>query len=52
MKSNNNEETNGKQTGKETAEAKEPSGTGFNITKLKKMTIQELTKAAKDLNVN
>ncbi|MDD4878879.1 MAG: transcription termination factor Rho [Candidatus Omnitrophica bacterium] len=51
MKSNN-EETNGKQSAKETAEVKEPSGTGFNITKLKKMTIQELTKAAKDLNVN
>ncbi|MFA5338976.1 MAG: transcription termination factor Rho [Candidatus Omnitrophota bacterium] len=48
----NNEEPNGKQAGKETTEAKEPSGTGFNITKLKKMTIQELTKAAKDLNVN
>ncbi|MDD5072794.1 MAG: transcription termination factor Rho [Candidatus Omnitrophica bacterium] len=48
----NNEEPNGKQAGKETAEAKEPSGAGFNITKLKKMTIQELTKAAKDLNVN
>jgi len=51
MKSNN-EETNGKQAGKETTEAKESSGTGFNIAKLKKMTIQELTKAAKDLNMN
>ena len=49
---NNNEESNGKQSAKEAVEAKEPSGTGFNITKLKKMTIQELTKAAKDLNVN
>ncbi len=48
----NNEETNGKQPAKEAAETKEPSGTGFNITKLKKMTIQELTKAAKDLSVN
>ena len=49
---NNNEETNGKQPAKEVTEAKEPSGTGFNITKLKKMTIQELTKAAKDLSVS
>ncbi len=46
---NNNEETNGT---KQAAAAKEPSGTGFNIAKLKKMTIQELTKAAKDLNIN
>jgi len=63
---NNNEETNGtKQANpvkkefsngangtKEAAAAKEPSGAGFNIAKLKKMTIQELTKAAKDLNIN
>ena len=54
----NNDETNGKQANKETkevkesAEAKEPSGAGLNIAKLKKMTIQELTKAAKDFNVN
>lgn len=45
----NNGETNGS---KETGTAKEPSETGFNIAKLKKMTIQELTKAAKDLNMN
>lgn len=52
---NSNEETNGtKQANgaKEAPAAKEPSGTGFNIAKLKKMTIQELTKAAKDLNIN
>jgi len=63
---NSNEETNGtKQTApvkkefpngangaKEAPAAKEPSGTGFNIAKLKKMTIQELTKAAKDLNIS
>ena len=52
---NSNEETNGtKQANgaKEAPAAKEPSGTGFNIAKLKKMTIQELTKAAKALNIN
>lgn len=45
----NNGETNGS---KEMGTAKEPSETGFNIAKLKKMTIQELTKAAKELNMN
>ncbi len=63
---NSNEETNGtKQTApvkkeipngangaKEAPAAKEPSATGFNIAILKKMTIQELTKAAKDLNIS
>ncbi|MFA6355743.1 MAG: transcription termination factor Rho [Candidatus Omnitrophota bacterium] len=54
MKSSS-EETNGKQASKEAkegAEAKESSGPMFNIAKLKKMTIQELTKAAKDLSIN
>ncbi|MDD5737884.1 MAG: transcription termination factor Rho, partial [Candidatus Omnitrophica bacterium] len=48
------EETNGKQAGKEAKEAepKESSGPVFNIAKLKKMTIQELTKASKDLGIN
>ena len=44
--------SNGANGAKEAPAAKEPSGTGFNIAKLKKMTIQELTKAAKDLNIN
>jgi len=44
--------SNGTNGAKEAPAAKEPSGTGFNIAKLKKMTIQELTKAAKDLNIN
>jgi transcription termination factor Rho len=63
MKSSS-EETNGKQTSKEikdtkeakeikeAAEPKESPGPVLNIAKLKKMTIQELTKAAKDLNIN
>ncbi|MDP2943486.1 MAG: Rho termination factor N-terminal domain-containing protein, partial [Candidatus Omnitrophota bacterium] len=46
------ESSNGANGAKEAPAAKEPSGTGFNIAKLKKMTIQELTKAAKDLNIN
>ncbi|MBP6943583.1 MAG: transcription termination factor Rho [Candidatus Omnitrophica bacterium] len=48
------EETNGKQAGKEAKESepKESSGPVFNIAKLKKMTIQELTKASKDLGIN
>ncbi len=48
------EETNGKQSAKEAKEAepKESSGPVLNIAKLKKMTIQELTKASKDLGIN
>ncbi len=56
---NNNEETNGtkqasaaKETAAAAKETKESGGSGFNIAKLKKMTIQELTRAAKDLNIN
>ncbi len=37
---------------KETKEPKDSKEAAFNIAKLKKMTIQELTKVAKDLNMN
>ncbi len=46
---NNNE---GVKETKEVKEIKEVKTTGFDIAKLKKMTIQELTKAARELNIN
>lgn len=46
---NNNEEI---KATKEVKETKEVKATGFDIAKLKKMTIQELTKAARELNIN